>query len=120
MEDTATIFLVITIAAAVLQIILFFKVWAMTNDVRKIRDQLLNINRGEARKHIVLGDKEKAKEVLLAAFFKGIEEDDYAKFIALKSQLERDFKEIGEEIPDGIKKLESTHDYMNVLKSYQK
>lgn len=33
----------IMLVAAILQIILFFKVWGMTNNVRKIKDELLSI-----------------------------------------------------------------------------
>lgn len=35
------VFAIISIVAAVLQIILFFKLWGMTNDVRKLKDAVI-------------------------------------------------------------------------------
>lgn len=42
MESTFTIMSIAFIAFGILQIILFFKLWAMTNDVREIKNKYLN------------------------------------------------------------------------------
>jgi len=60
--------LIIIIIAGVLQIVLFFKVWVMTNDVRKIREKMdadLEIDRiDKMRIALLRGDKQKAIEML--------------------------------------------------------
>jgi isopentenyl diphosphate isomerase/L-lactate dehydrogenase-like FMN-dependent dehydrogenase len=60
--------LIITIITGVLQIVLFFKVWVMTNDVRKIREKMdadLEIDRiDKIRIALLKGDKQKAIELL--------------------------------------------------------
>lgn len=60
--------LIIIIIAGVLQIVLFFKVWVMTNDVRKIREKMdadLEIDRIDKMQIALLrGDKQKAIELL--------------------------------------------------------
>lgn len=42
METISGIFAFIVLVVAVLQIILFFKIWGMTNDVRELKDFILN------------------------------------------------------------------------------
>lgn len=60
--------LIIIIIAGVLQIVLFFKVWVMTNDVRKIREKMdadFEIDRiDKMRIALLRGDKQKAIELL--------------------------------------------------------
>lgn len=59
---------IIAIVVGVLQIVLFFKVWVMTNDVRKIREKMdadLEIDRiDKIRIALLKGDKQKAIELL--------------------------------------------------------
>ena len=43
------VFAIISIVAAVLQIILFFKLWGMTNDVRKLKDAVIGNFRRQTR-----------------------------------------------------------------------
>lgn len=50
--------IIILLISGVLQII-FFKVWGMTNDVRKIKNKTVN-SFNEAHKQIILGNKDKA------------------------------------------------------------
>lgn len=42
MEEISGIFAFVILVVAVLQIILFFKIWGMTNDVRELKDFILN------------------------------------------------------------------------------
>lgn len=62
MEGILLITSVVIIAFGVLQIILFFKVWGMTNDVRKIKNKTVN-SFDEAHKQIIIGNKERAFEI---------------------------------------------------------
>ena len=66
----------LTLAAAFLQIILFFKLWIMTNDVKKLRENCEHSNKSnfnfEIRKSLASGDKEKAKELLLNEIYLGM------------------------------------------------
>lgn len=59
---------IIAIVVGVLQIVLFFKVWVMTNDVRKIREKMdadLEIDRiDKIRIALLKGDKQQAIELL--------------------------------------------------------
>lgn len=72
----------LTLAAAFLQIILFFKLWIMTNDVKKLRENCEHSNKSnfnfEIRKSLASGDKEKAKELLLNRFYDSISELNYS------------------------------------------
>jgi hypothetical protein len=67
-----TFLILVCLIVAVLNIILFFKVWRMTNDVNKIRKRFINkyedlsfteVN-SELGKYIIKGDKEGAKSFL--------------------------------------------------------
>lgn len=59
---------IITIIVAVLQIVLFFKIWVMTNDVKKIKKKMdadIEIDRiDKIRIALLKGDKQKAIELL--------------------------------------------------------
>ena len=46
----------------ILQIILFFKIWEMANDVRKIKNKTVN-SFNEAHKQIIFGNKDRAFEI---------------------------------------------------------
>lgn len=66
----------IMLAASVLQIVLFFKIWAMTGDVRKIKSELNNgTGSFQTRfyKHIVVNDIDGAKQILIDEMSQTIE-----------------------------------------------
>ena len=42
MGSMATIAVIVAMVFGILQIILFFKIWAMTNDIRKIKNKYMN------------------------------------------------------------------------------
>lgn len=54
---------IIVIVFGILQIILFFKVWAMTNDVRSIKGKMSN-SEHSFKRYMLMGEKEKAYLVL--------------------------------------------------------
>lgn len=82
MENIAFFTSIIIIAFGVLQIILFFKVWGMTNDVRKIKNNTIN-SFDEAHKQIIIGNKDKAFEIYKYS---------YVKELIKLSELPGDFK----------------------------
>lgn len=50
---------IISIIAAILQIILFFKIWRMTNDVRELKNHFIDEERNNDKEHCSfnIGDK---------------------------------------------------------------
>lgn len=71
MEGITLIVAVIIIVFGILQIILFFKLWGMTNNIRKIADKLNSkISRNDqAQIELLKGDKDKAINLYKEAFF---------------------------------------------------
>lgn len=59
---------IITIICSILSIILFFKIWAMTNDVKVIKQSLSEkgLNKKDLLKVIASGDKEKISKALIS------------------------------------------------------
>lgn len=136
--DISDVIMLITIAAAILQIILFFKVWEMTNDVRKLREKYASSKGAsfnfEIRKLLASGKKEQAKELLLNRFYNSIESLNYAgleksesryeqivkniddDFMKLKSELEKNLSAIGMEMPDNLKRMKSGNEFYELFK----
>lgn len=61
---------IIIIVFGILQIILFFKVWGMTNDVKQIKESLPNTpdNLSPAQMEFIIGNTDKAKEMAIREF----------------------------------------------------
>ena len=122
---TEAIIILITAIAAVLQIILFFKVWAMTNDVRKICGKYTisgDVDSYEIRKYLLLGDKERVLQLIYARFFSGIDSlrwsGDFSEqsFGRLKKALEEDLAKMNEKLPEKIAELKSLDDYNKIYR----
>lgn len=135
--NTPEIIALITIAAAMLQIILFFKLWGMTNDVRTLREKytapsVLNF-KYEIRKLLCSGNKEKAKELLLNRFYENISNLNFsdidkdgnvdqvkknidADFMKLKVELENNFAKIRCDLPERIKLMKSGNEFYELYK----
>lgn len=124
----------LTLAAAFLQIILFFKLWIMTNDVKKLRENCEHSNKSNFNcKSLASGDKEKAKELLLNRFYDSISELNYsgldksesnwfqiqknidADFLKLKERLANDLSKIGEQLPENIKQMKSGNEFYELF-----
>lgn len=60
---------IILLVFAVLQIVLFFKVWGMTNDVKKIKEKQREPKLGAAKVAYLRGDKDLAHILLDEYFF---------------------------------------------------
>lgn len=71
---------IIMIAWGILEIILFFKVWGMTNDIKALKKDHFNENGFETkdqmarylRRNLVLGNKENVKRILLQNFIENV------------------------------------------------
>jgi hypothetical protein len=98
-----------------LQIILFFKIWGMTNDVRDLREFKFPKTLEGQNKHdrflflIYNGYKEEAKRFILSRiwadynmlYFRNTTDMDWAKqyFGRLKEKYKKEFELLGEEFP---------------------
>jgi hypothetical protein len=118
-ETNITLLSIITIAAGVLQIILFFKIWGMTNDVRKMQTKFFKSPNGfYVKKAILLGDKEQARDLLIEGFFNYIHEkiakgEYYDKmFPQRRNQLADALAQLGFDMPEAIKSLNSINDLL--------
>ncbi|MBP6066850.1 MAG: hypothetical protein KA519_02050 [Bacteroides sp.] len=123
MEDLLTFTGILIIVFSILQIILFFKIWIMTNDVSKIKGKLQcsDSRLWEAKKAYLKGDDELAKEMIMGCLLDDLERygDSQAGFSSVGDILGKyntPFKQLGMEIPERIKKLKSYSDITNVIK----
>ena len=72
---------IIMIAWGILEIILFFKIWGMTNDIKALKKDHFNETEFETksemarylRKNLLLGNKENVKRILLQNFVDNVE-----------------------------------------------
>lgn len=96
---------IITIVVGVLQIVLFFKLWAMTNDVKKLKKKLhadVETDRiDEIRIALLKGDKEKAIELLTDKLATELVEKCSTEYIApqeitvIKEKYAKQFAKLG-------------------------
>jgi len=119
--DNGTIILVImvSIIISIFNIALFVKIWIMTSDVGKIKNNLLYVAdtdgfRNEMRKLLILGDKNSAKKIILNSFFEALKNND-DNFIKSKEELRYRFEKIGEPVPNEIMKLNSIEDFKEIF-----
>lgn len=116
---------IIAIVVGVLQIVLFFKIWKMTNDVRKIKKKIdadLEIDRTDKiRIALLKGDKQKAIELLtdkLATELVRKSNEEYMtpdEISALKEKYAKEFLKLGvNELP--IKDVKEQSDIYSLMK----
>lgn len=124
---------ILIIVSYVLSIILFFKVWRMTNDVREIKKHFTIISSRtnihiddfteELRKNAILGNIDIAKKILLKNFYEDVQNkaeslnrSEYKEksIRPYVDNLRRQFGKIGEDIPDYIAKMETFADFFNL------
>lgn len=112
----------------ILEVILFFKVWGMTNNVKKIQTELTRSNTTELfRKYRLLGLNDKAAEILIQVFLNDMEKYIHSSGEIIDNkvaELEFQLSQLGEKLPNGFKNLKTAEDYyklgyMEVLKSPQ-
>ncbi|WP_294590720.1 hypothetical protein [uncultured Bacteroides sp.] len=114
---------IILLVFGVLQIILFFKMWGMTNDVNKItkklqceKDKTWNVRRA-----LLYGDQELAKKELMDCIISDFEKfgDGGYGFNCVEdiiSKYEPAFKQLEIEIPENLKAIKSYADIKNIIK----
>ncbi|MFR9542897.1 MAG: hypothetical protein SNH27_12675 [Rikenellaceae bacterium] len=95
-----------TIAGSVLSIILFFKVWSMTNNVKELKKQLVDNNTGRLQVRIALAKKSSnLKDILFDAMFKELSvayftsESKTADIINVIKEYKKYYKRAGIEFP---------------------
>lgn len=88
MESILNFASIIIIVFGILQIILFFKLWGMTNDIKKINSTLQKSyfpdNMDSAKIELLIGNKEKAEEM----FRKEFVVDVYSLYLRTKTSQE--------------------------------
>lgn len=133
-EGWITFLAVLYIVGAVLQIILFFKVWGMTNDVDSLKRRIVDNTRGadlqrQCRRLAVMGDKAQIRELMLDLFFEELEAEyeksHYTTYNlqelkkrslgAYKDRLRSNLSSIGEPVPEDIKNLQTFDDYLSLI-----
>ena len=130
---------VVMIIWGVLEIILFFKIWGMTNDVKAMKKDMFNETAFSSdaelaqfvRKNIVLGNIENIKRILLQNFMDTIKNRyntlrQYSSLsteeimqIEIKSYIEtlqKQFDIIGEKLPVYIQRMATFDDYFSLFK----
>ena len=82
MEGITLFVSIVIIVFGILQIILFFKLWGMTNDVKKIRKSLPNVSSDLSpdKMEFIIGNTDKAKEMLKKEFVLDVYES-YMKIV---------------------------------------
>lgn len=113
---------IISFIAGILQIILFFKVWGMTNDIRALKRDHFSETSIEtfyqkaifARENLVLGKKDKVKTMLLKHFMYNLEQNYTKEDDSIKPYVEslrKQYAKFGEELPEYISNLQTFGDY---------
>lgn len=109
MSSLSIIVCIIAIVFAVLEIILFFKIWGMTNDVKALRHELaplrgkIYVDGTNFRKLLLEGNKEKLGEYLLDVF---------------RNRIVFDAKEYAIQVSDEIVKMNLEFDIKYITKFY--
>lgn len=130
---------IVMIIWGILEIILFFKIWSMTNDVKKLKEDHFfekNLNNtGDLivylRKNWILGNKDNVKKALLLNFYNDVEahfnpygyryysttnpvmEKDISPYV---EKLIKNFAKVGEEVPEHIKVMKTYRDFSELFR----
>lgn len=125
--ETITLFVsIVIIVFGVLQIILFFKLWAMTNKVSSIESNLRKKHNYEF--YILSGEKEKAYQLIKESLINRLIElqlDTYGdeKFIAVADRVIPKYTKLieyaGFEIPDHLSSGKAFVEYRNKIGKLQ-
>ena len=124
-----TFLVIVSLIATVLNIILFFKVWGMTDDVKKIRKRFINKSedlsyteiKSELNKYIIKKDKEGAKTFLTDCLLTQLatiplESSEYRYYYSsITRNYAKYFDLIGEKLPYRIDLMECA-DFREMLK----
>ena len=130
MEDLMTFTGWVIIAFGILQIILFFKVWVMTDNVKEMKDQLIGTpDQWSLNKAILKGDKARISDILFNEMFalikkhyndtipdhEGTKKEIFANQISeLKKAYKNKYLKYGIDFPEAIEKIEKPEDIENL------
>lgn len=130
MEEFMMFFSVILVAFGILQIILFFKIWGMTNDVKELKNEFMSIpTKWELNKAVLKGDKHKIAEILFNAMFirikkayddtipdiDGSKKEIFAEqFSTIKKEYKERYLKYGITFPDAVDKIEKSENFENL------
>ena len=130
----------ITFIGAILDIILFFKLWGMTNDIRELKKDHFDNHmpedvpqlRAYLREHYFLGDKDKVKRALILDFLDNLnikcnssrssylEADNPTLDIDITKYVEKlkiQFAKVNLDVPSEILNLKTFRDYYELFKN---
>lgn len=118
---------IIAIVVGVLQIVLFFKLWSMTNDVKKIKEKMdadIEIDRIEKiRIALLKGDKQKAIELLTDKLATELVKKSSEEFVTpegikdIKEKYAKEFAKLGvNELP--IKDVSAQKEINNLMRRF--
>ncbi len=125
---------IIGLIVAVLNIILFFKLWGMTNDIREMKENQLRRDdiedipqlRAYLRSEVIMGNTENAKKALIGLFKDNINalcnpsggaylsttdkrmDTDITPYVKL---LEKQLAKLNMEVPETIRRMKTFRDY---------
>lgn len=118
---------IIAIVVGVLQIVLFFKIWVMTNDVKKIKEKMdadIEIDRiDKIRIALLKGDKQKAIELLTDKLATELVKKSSEEFVTpeeikdIKEKYAKEFAKLGvNELP--IKDVSTQKEINNLMRRF--
>lgn len=129
----ATFLTILTFVGALLNIILFFKIWRMTNNVKRIKEKMIPDSSGDLTEELntlhFMGKDKECEEIILRAFYSTLcDKLDWAKVNMLEDHysekidepitkftdvVAKQYKKIGREMPEMIKNLKTYRDFLN-------
>lgn len=116
----------IMLITGILEIILFFKIWGMTNNIKALKKDHFNETKLDSltekcdylTKNLILGKKENVKTMLLMIFMQNLEKSYTSNKDSIRpyvDNLKTQFDKIGEELPPYISKMETYGDYYHLF-----
>ena len=117
---------IIMFIGGILEIILFFKIWGMTNNIKKLKKEYFSESISKIdqeqfyylRKNLMLGKTEKVKEALILNFLENIAQNYTNKNASIRpyvDNLQKQFDKIGEELPVYISQMNTFGDYYDMF-----
>ena len=116
------VLMIVLLVWGILEVILFFKVWGMTNNVEKIKKNMLRSNTQELlRKYRLFGQNDKAAEIVIQDFLfeleKYVNSMDYQATESIEKDvegLEAELSQLGVKLPEEFRKLKVAKDYYDL------
>lgn len=113
MENLTIILALVFLVFGVLQIILFFKVWEMTNDVRKIKKQFITESKEDIVKEIVKGNPD-ISSILFDNMYEDLRNSTQDNYFSVVNQYRAYYKRAGVPIPEALEGIKCHNDWRNL------